>query len=84
MWRNTSSCNGCYVINNTDILEQEENPNVQKILWSMKVWSIALGEGKSQYPYIADECYERLSHPHLFPTSKFGYEIKREIPLSPI
>lgn len=84
MWRNTSSCNGCYVINNTDNLEQEENPKVQKNVMINESWSIAFREGKNQYPYIADECYERLSHPHLFPTSKFGYEIKREIPLSPV
>ena len=44
---------------------------------------IAPGEGKVPLSVIDDEYCEELAHPHLFPTGKFGYNVKRDIHLTP-
>ena len=33
---------------------------------------------------LNDEYYEELSFPHLFPTGKFGYKVRRKVTLSPV
>ena len=33
---------------------------------------------------LTDKHWEELAHPHLFPTGKLGYQVDREVPLSPI
>ena len=33
---------------------------------------------------LTDKHCEELAHQHLFPTGKFGYQVYREVPLSPI
>ena len=33
---------------------------------------------------LNDDHCEELAFPYLFPTGKFGYKVKREIPLSPV
>ena len=45
---------------------------------------IALGEEKIPKSILNDEYCEELSFPHLFPTGKFGYKVRRKIPLSPV
>ena len=45
--------------------------------------SIAPGEGQRPMSVLNDDYYEELAHPHLFPKSKFGYKVERDIPLSP-
>ena len=44
---------------------------------------LAPGEGEIPYSLTNDEYCEELSHPHLFPTGKFGYKVQRDIKLSP-
>ena len=45
---------------------------------------VAPGEGKTPISLLSDEFCEELSHPHLFPTGKFGYRVQRKIPLTPV
>ena len=45
--------------------------------------SIAPGEGSIPVPFSHDLFCEELSHPRLFPYGKFGFQIKRQILLSP-
>ena len=45
---------------------------------------IAPGEGIQPMSLLMDEKCEELAHPHLFPTGKFGYRVKREVKLSPV
>ena len=40
--------------------------------------SITPGEGKRPQPFETDENGEELSFPHLFPTGKFGFSMKRD------
>ena len=44
--------------------------------------SIAPGEDSGPLPFSHDLFCEELSHPHLFPLEKFGFQIKRHTPLS--
>ena len=43
---------------------------------------IAPGEGKRAISLLNDMFCEELSHPHLFSTAQFGYNVKRDINLS--
>ena len=45
--------------------------------------AIAPGEGKKPISILNDIYCEEMAHPHLFPTGKFGYKVKREVPLTP-
>ena len=44
--------------------------------------TVAPGENKTPSPILKDKFCEELAHPHLFPTGKFGYSVKRDIHLS--
>ena len=44
--------------------------------------TIAAGEKKKVVLFLSDQYCEELAHPHMFPTGKFGYKVKWEIPLS--
>ena len=44
--------------------------------------NIASGENKKVVSFLSDQYCEELAHPHLFSTGKFGYKVKREIPLN--
>ena len=44
--------------------------------------NIAPGEGKRPQPFETDENAEELSFPHLFPTGKFGFSMKRDRKIS--
>ncbi|XP_066934413.1 uncharacterized protein [Clytia hemisphaerica] len=44
---------------------------------------LAPGEGQIPNSLTQDEFCEELAHPHLFPTGKFGYNVERDIKLSP-
>ena len=44
---------------------------------------VAPGLGKQSIYLLNDRFYKELSHPHLFPTGQFGYNVKRNINLSP-
>ena len=46
--------------------------------------TIAPGQGKTPLPILRDDYCEELAFPYLFPTEKFGYKVKREVPLSPV
>ena len=46
--------------------------------------AIAPGQGKTPLPILRDDYCEELAFPYLFPTEKFGYKVKREVPLSPV
>ena len=48
------------------------------------IFNIAPGEGQNPLPILNDDFCEELAHPHLFPTGKFGYKVKRNILLSPV
>ena len=50
----------------------------------MEEISIALDEGKKPNSLISDENCEALAFPYLFPTGKFGYNIQRDVKLSPV
>ena len=45
--------------------------------------STALGENVIPEWFTNDKFWEELSHPHLFPTRKFGFQTKRKVQLSP-
>ena len=45
---------------------------------------IAPGKEKLPKSVLNDEHCEKLSFPHLFPTGKFGYKVRRKMPLSPV
>ena len=47
--------------------------------------SIVITPGERKKPIlILDDIYcEEMAHPHLFPTGTFGYEVKRDVPLTP-
>ena len=45
--------------------------------------SIAPGENVMPESLTNDKFCEELSHPHLFPTGKFGFQTKRKVQLSP-
>ena len=45
--------------------------------------TIAPGEGKQPISVLNEKFCEELAHPHLFPSGRYGYQIEREIPLSP-
>ena len=42
------------------------------------------GKGKTPVSVLNDNHSEELAFPYLFPTEKFGYKVKREIPFSPV
>ena len=44
---------------------------------------IAPGEGKKPVSILNVIYCERMAHPHLFPTDRFGYKVKRKVPLTP-
>ena len=44
---------------------------------------IAPGEGKQPVSVLNEKFCEENAHPHLFPSGRYGYQIEREIPLSP-
>ena len=44
---------------------------------------IAPGEGKQPISVLNEKFCEEPAHPHLFPSGRYGYQIEREIPLSP-
>ena len=46
--------------------------------------AIAPGQGKTPLSILHDDYCEELAFPYLFPTGKFGYKVKREVPLSPV
>ena len=46
--------------------------------------AIAPGEGMRPLSILNDSNCEELAHPHLFPTGKCGYQVKRDITLSPV
>ena len=45
---------------------------------------MAPGQGKTPVSLLNDGHCEKLPLPYLFPTGKFGYKVKREMPLSPV
>ena len=47
-----------------------------------KCIDIATGEGKKPKSILNDEYWGELSFPHLFPTGKVGYNVRRKVPLS--
>ena len=46
--------------------------------------TIAPGHGKTPLSILHDDYCEELAFPYLFPTGKFGYKVKWEVPLSPV
>ena len=48
------------------------------------LFEIAPGENKTPNSILRDEFCEELAFPNLFPSGKFGYKAKRDIPLSPV
>ena len=44
---------------------------------------IAPREGKKPISILHDDYCEEMPHPHLFPTGKFGYKVKRKFHLTP-
>ena len=46
--------------------------------------TIAPGQGKNPLSILRDNYCEELAFPYLFPTGKFGYKVKREVPSSQV
>ena len=44
---------------------------------------ITPGEGEKTRTLLGDEFCKELTHPHLFPTGKFGYKAERELQIIP-
>ena len=49
-----------------------------------EVYSIAPGEGRHPVHFMQDKHCQELAFPVLFPKGQFGYQIEREVRLSPI
>ena len=64
-------------VETTIISEVPSNRKLEKEI------TIAPGKGKQPISVLIDKFYEELVHPHLFPSGRYGYQIEREIPLSP-
>ena len=45
---------------------------------------LAPGENKTPQSILKDEFCEELAFPKLFPRGRFGYKVKRDVPLSPV
>ena len=45
---------------------------------------IAPGQGKTPLSLLNDEFCEELAFPYLLPNGKFGYNVKRDIPITPV
>ena len=45
---------------------------------------IAPGQGKTPLPLLNDEFCEELAFPYLLPNGKFGFNVKRDIPITPV
>ena len=48
-----------------------------------EIFSIAPGEGKHPVHFMTDRLCEEMAFPTLFPTGKFGFQVKRDVRLSP-
>ena len=60
-----------------------EAPSNRIVSTGNEIYSIAPGEGKHPVHFMNDVNCEKLTFPVLFPTGKYGYQIKRQIPLTP-
>ena len=70
-------------IDYTHRLGANETVSLSNIPQSEEI-SLAPCEGKQSTSILTDEYCEELSHPHLFPTGKFGYKVERNVKLSPV
>ncbi|XP_066910247.1 uncharacterized protein [Clytia hemisphaerica] len=48
-----------------------------------EILTLAPGQGKKPISILNDENCEMLAHPHLFPKGKFGFNVQRNVKLSP-
>ena len=48
-----------------------------------EIFSIAPGEGKHPVHFMTDKLCEEMAFPTLFPTGKFGFQVERDVRLSP-
>ena len=48
-----------------------------------EIFSIAPGEGKHPVHFMTDKLCEEMAFPTLFPTGKFGFQVKGDVRLSP-
>ena len=55
-------------------------PNVES---EESIISIASGERQIPMPMLNNDYCEEITHPHLLSNGRFGYEVERDIPLSP-
>ena len=55
-------------------------PEIPRIIEDDNV-IMAPGQGKSPVSILIDDQCEELAFPYLFPTGRFGYKVKREVPL---
>ena len=44
-----------------------------------EIFSIAPGEGKHPVHFMTDKLCEEMAFPTLFPTDKFGFQVKRDV-----
>ena len=58
-------------------------PEIPRIIEEDNV-IMAPGQGKTPVLILNDDHCEELAFPYLFPTERFGYKVKREVPLSPV
>ena len=58
-------------------------PEIPRIIEDDNV-IMAPGQIKTPVSVLNDDHCDELAFPYLFPTGKFGYKVKREIPLSPV
>ena len=58
-------------------------PDIPRIIEDDNV-IMPLSQGKTTVSVLNDDHCEKLAFPYLFPTGRFGYKVKREIPLSPV
>ena len=58
-------------------------PEIPRIIEDDNV-IMAPGQGKTPVSVLNDDHWEELAFPYLFPTGKFVYKVKREMPLSPV
>ena len=58
-------------------------PNIPRITEDDNV-IMPPGQGKTPVSVLNDDHCEKLAFPYFFPTGKFGYKVKHEMPISPV
>ena len=88
---NARSDQKCYIEDSENLLAQFQTPSAETTITTdiptldelKEGIAIAPGVSKKPLSILCDDYCEKMAHPHLFPTGKFGYKVKRKFHLTP-